>query len=225
MFRILFVNEHLVDKFTVCRCTFSIAMMWHVLGKCNTHTILLTDHLCPATSQNKPEEDFHRGSSSQGGGVRRTSWRGTERNQAHWQQRYFSSWHPTQTCKPTRTILYIFIEWGVCVCVNIYVFLGFNPQWNENFKFNVHVPELAMVRFVIEDYDSKSYNDFVAQYTLPFTSLQLGEYAFLRFPIKMFLKEERFIHLTSLPDIHLWRERQHLEKHIPMQEVSATCRQ
>ncbi|XP_062337457.1 1-phosphatidylinositol 4,5-bisphosphate phosphodiesterase delta-1b isoform X1 [Osmerus eperlanus] len=51
---------------------------------------------------------------------------------------------------------------------------GFNPQWNENFKFNVHVPELAMVRFVIEDYDSKSYNDFVAQYTLPLTSLQLG---------------------------------------------------
>ena len=62
------------------------------------------------------------------------------------------------------------------VCVNIYVSSGFNPQWNENFKFNVHVPELAMVRFVIEDYDSKSYNDFVAQYTLPFTSLQLGEY-------------------------------------------------
>ncbi|XP_041923464.1 1-phosphatidylinositol 4,5-bisphosphate phosphodiesterase delta-1a isoform X1 [Alosa sapidissima] len=51
---------------------------------------------------------------------------------------------------------------------------GFNPMWNENFKFNVHVPELAMVRFVVEDYDSTSPNDLIGQYCLPFTSLQLG---------------------------------------------------
>ncbi|CAL1580092.1 unnamed protein product [Knipowitschia caucasica] len=51
---------------------------------------------------------------------------------------------------------------------------GFNPSWNENFQFDVYVPELALVRFVVEDHDSTSGNEFVAQYTLPFNSLQMG---------------------------------------------------
>ncbi|XP_056148879.1 1-phosphatidylinositol 4,5-bisphosphate phosphodiesterase delta-1b [Lampris incognitus] len=51
---------------------------------------------------------------------------------------------------------------------------GFNPTWNENFQFDVYVPELALVRFVVEDYDSTSDNEFVAQYTLPINSLQMG---------------------------------------------------
>uniref|UniRef100_A0AAX7UEX0 Phosphoinositide phospholipase C n=1 Tax=Astatotilapia calliptera TaxID=8154 RepID=A0AAX7UEX0_ASTCA len=51
---------------------------------------------------------------------------------------------------------------------------GFNPSWNENFQFDVYVPELALVRFSIEDYDSSSDNDFVGQYTLPFNSLKMG---------------------------------------------------
>ncbi|XP_031665730.1 1-phosphatidylinositol 4,5-bisphosphate phosphodiesterase delta-1 isoform X1 [Oncorhynchus kisutch] len=51
---------------------------------------------------------------------------------------------------------------------------GFNPMWNENFKFDVYVPELALVRFVVEDHDSVTDNDFVGQFTVPFTSLQMG---------------------------------------------------
>ncbi|KAM4605564.1 1-phosphatidylinositol 4,5-bisphosphate phosphodiesterase delta-1-like isoform 2-T2 [Polymixia lowei] len=51
---------------------------------------------------------------------------------------------------------------------------GFNPVWNENFQFDVYVPELALVRFVVEDHDAMSDNEFVAQYTLPFSSLQMG---------------------------------------------------
>ncbi|KAM9322782.1 1-phosphatidylinositol 4,5-bisphosphate phosphodiesterase delta-1-like [Pholidichthys leucotaenia] len=51
---------------------------------------------------------------------------------------------------------------------------GFNPSWNENFQFDVYVPELALVRFLIEDYDSTSDNEFVAQYTIPFNSLKMG---------------------------------------------------
>lgn len=51
---------------------------------------------------------------------------------------------------------------------------GFNPAWNENSQFDVYVPELALVRFVVEDFDSMSDNDFVAQYTLPFNSIQMG---------------------------------------------------
>ncbi|XP_049603042.1 1-phosphatidylinositol 4,5-bisphosphate phosphodiesterase delta-1 isoform X1 [Syngnathus scovelli] len=51
---------------------------------------------------------------------------------------------------------------------------GFNPQWNENFQFGVRVPELALVRFLIQDHDSTSGNEFVAQYTLPLNSLKMG---------------------------------------------------
>uniref|UniRef100_A0A672NZG1 Phosphoinositide phospholipase C n=1 Tax=Sinocyclocheilus grahami TaxID=75366 RepID=A0A672NZG1_SINGR len=51
---------------------------------------------------------------------------------------------------------------------------GFNPVWNTKFQFTIHVPELALVRFVVEDYDAASPNDLVGLYTLPFTSMQNG---------------------------------------------------
>ncbi|MBN3312575.1 PLCD1 phosphodiesterase, partial [Atractosteus spatula] len=52
---------------------------------------------------------------------------------------------------------------------------GLNPMWNESFSFKVCVPELALLRFVVEDHDVASHNDFIGQYTLPFTSLQNGK--------------------------------------------------
>uniref|UniRef100_A0A3Q0R2L1 Phosphoinositide phospholipase C n=1 Tax=Amphilophus citrinellus TaxID=61819 RepID=A0A3Q0R2L1_AMPCI len=51
---------------------------------------------------------------------------------------------------------------------------GFNPVWNETLNFTIHTPELALVRFVVEDYDKASRNDFIGQYTLPFTCIQTG---------------------------------------------------
>ncbi|KAM4534396.1 1-phosphatidylinositol 4,5-bisphosphate phosphodiesterase delta-1a isoform 2-T2 [Odontesthes bonariensis] len=51
---------------------------------------------------------------------------------------------------------------------------GFNPMWNERFEFVIHVPELAVVQFVVEDYDSTSPNDLIGQYCLPLTSVQNG---------------------------------------------------
>uniref|UniRef100_A0AAY4C080 Phosphoinositide phospholipase C n=1 Tax=Denticeps clupeoides TaxID=299321 RepID=A0AAY4C080_9TELE len=51
---------------------------------------------------------------------------------------------------------------------------GFNPIWNETLEFAIHTPDLAIVRFVVEDYDKASRNDFVGQYALPFKSIQPG---------------------------------------------------
>uniref|UniRef100_A0A8C8VKE1 Phosphoinositide phospholipase C n=1 Tax=Pelusios castaneus TaxID=367368 RepID=A0A8C8VKE1_9SAUR len=51
---------------------------------------------------------------------------------------------------------------------------GFNPRWNQTLQFKLRVPELALVRFVVEDYDTTSPNDFVGQFTLPVTSLREG---------------------------------------------------
>lgn len=51
---------------------------------------------------------------------------------------------------------------------------GFNPVWNETLNFVIHTPELALVRFEVEDYDKASRNDFIGQFTLPFTCIQAG---------------------------------------------------
>ncbi|XP_061873101.1 1-phosphatidylinositol 4,5-bisphosphate phosphodiesterase delta-3-like isoform X2 [Colius striatus] len=51
---------------------------------------------------------------------------------------------------------------------------GFNPRWEETLSFQLRVPELALVRFVVEDYDSTSCNDFVGQFTLPLASMRQG---------------------------------------------------
>lgn len=62
--------------------------------------------------------------------------------------------HPPNTCSP---------------------FPGFNPRWDETLQFQLHVPELALVRFVVEDYDKTSRNDFVGQFTLAFANIKPGE--------------------------------------------------
>ncbi|XP_029953437.1 1-phosphatidylinositol 4,5-bisphosphate phosphodiesterase delta-3-A-like [Salarias fasciatus] len=51
---------------------------------------------------------------------------------------------------------------------------GFSPRWDCTFNFTVHVPDLALVRFMVEDHDYTSSNDFLGQFTLPFGSLRTG---------------------------------------------------
>ncbi|XP_049417638.1 1-phosphatidylinositol 4,5-bisphosphate phosphodiesterase delta-3-A [Epinephelus fuscoguttatus] len=51
---------------------------------------------------------------------------------------------------------------------------GFNPRWDCTLSFQLQVPELVLVRFVVEDHDHTAKNDFVGQFTLPFTSLRTG---------------------------------------------------
>ncbi|CAL8274392.1 unnamed protein product [Lota lota] len=51
---------------------------------------------------------------------------------------------------------------------------GFNPRWDCTLSFQLQVPELALVRFVVEDHEHTAKNEFVGQFTLPFTSLRTG---------------------------------------------------
>ncbi|XP_013215365.2 1-phosphatidylinositol 4,5-bisphosphate phosphodiesterase delta-3 isoform X2 [Ictidomys tridecemlineatus] len=51
---------------------------------------------------------------------------------------------------------------------------GFNPHWGQILQFQLRAPELVLVRFVVEDYDTTSPNDFVGQFTLPLNSLKQG---------------------------------------------------
>ncbi|NXG45096.1 PLCZ1 phosphodiesterase, partial [Psilopogon haemacephalus] len=49
-----------------------------------------------------------------------------------------------------------------------------NPRWDETFSFTVQVPELALIRFCVEDEISVVANEFLGQYTLPLLSLSRG---------------------------------------------------
>ncbi|XP_065539490.1 1-phosphatidylinositol 4,5-bisphosphate phosphodiesterase zeta-1 [Lathamus discolor] len=49
-----------------------------------------------------------------------------------------------------------------------------SPRWDETFSFTVQVPELALIRFCVEDEISLVSNEFLGQYTLPVLSLNKG---------------------------------------------------
>ncbi|KAJ3161074.1 1-phosphatidylinositol 4,5-bisphosphate phosphodiesterase delta-4 [Geranomyces michiganensis] len=51
---------------------------------------------------------------------------------------------------------------------------GFNPMWNEEFRFLVTDPDLALLRFTIYDMDVKLTNDLVGSYAIPVQSLEQG---------------------------------------------------
>ncbi|KAG7457487.1 hypothetical protein MATL_G00227680 [Megalops atlanticus] len=50
---------------------------------------------------------------------------------------------------------------------------GDNPVFDESFEFQINLPELAMVRFVVLDDDFIG-DEFIGQYTIPFECLQPG---------------------------------------------------
>ncbi|XP_054979152.1 1-phosphatidylinositol 4,5-bisphosphate phosphodiesterase delta-4 [Sorex araneus] len=51
---------------------------------------------------------------------------------------------------------------------------GFNPYWGETLTFRVLVPELALLRFVVKDYNWTIRHEFVGQFTLPWSCMQQG---------------------------------------------------
>lgn len=51
---------------------------------------------------------------------------------------------------------------------------GFNPVWEETLTFTIHMPEIALVRFLVWDHDPIG-RDFVGQRTVAFSSLVPGE--------------------------------------------------
>ncbi|XP_027964095.1 1-phosphatidylinositol 4,5-bisphosphate phosphodiesterase eta-2 [Eumetopias jubatus] len=50
---------------------------------------------------------------------------------------------------------------------------GFNPVWEETLVFTVHMPEIALVRFLVWDHDPIG-RDFIGQRTLAFSSMMPG---------------------------------------------------
>ncbi|NWH79922.1 PLCH1 phosphodiesterase, partial [Piaya cayana] len=55
----------------------------------------------------------------------------------------------------------------------LFCFTGFNPVWEETLTFTIHMPEIALVRFLVWDHDPIG-RDFVGQRTLAFSSLVPG---------------------------------------------------
>ncbi|CAO2607063.1 1-phosphatidylinositol 4,5-bisphosphate phosphodiesterase zeta-1, partial [Lemmus lemmus] len=51
---------------------------------------------------------------------------------------------------------------------------AFSPRWNETFTFIIQVPELALIRFVVENQGFITGNEFLGQYTLPLLCMNKG---------------------------------------------------
>jgi len=48
---------------------------------------------------------------------------------------------------------------------------GFNPIWNESFDCEVLIPELAMIRFAVQDEDMFGDPNFIGQASYPVSGL------------------------------------------------------
>lgn len=48
------------------------------------------------------------------------------------------------------------------------------PVWNEDFAFPLTVPELAVLRIEVLEYDTTGYPDFAGQTCLPISELKTG---------------------------------------------------
>ncbi|XP_036992452.2 1-phosphatidylinositol 4,5-bisphosphate phosphodiesterase zeta-1 [Artibeus jamaicensis] len=51
---------------------------------------------------------------------------------------------------------------------------AFSPRWNETFTFIIQVPELALIRFAVENQNLITGNEFLGQYTLPVLCMSKG---------------------------------------------------
>ncbi|XP_048191002.1 1-phosphatidylinositol 4,5-bisphosphate phosphodiesterase zeta-1 [Perognathus longimembris pacificus] len=51
---------------------------------------------------------------------------------------------------------------------------AFSPKWNETFTFIIQVPELALIRFVVENPGLIAGSEFLGQYTLPVLCMNKG---------------------------------------------------
>lgn len=75
-----------------------------------------------------------------------------------------------------KTVKICFCVWFMCwvyVC-SVITIAGFNPVWEETLSFTLHMPEMALVRFLVWDHDPIG-RDFVGQRTVAFSSLMPGE--------------------------------------------------
>ncbi|XP_051010589.1 1-phosphatidylinositol 4,5-bisphosphate phosphodiesterase zeta-1 [Acomys russatus] len=75
---------------------------------------------------------------------------------------------------------------------------AFSPRWNETFTFIIQVPELALIRFVVENQGFIAGNEFLGQYTLPVLCMNKG---YRRVPL--FSREGANLEPSSL-FIYVW---------------------
>uniref|UniRef100_A0A671KEE8 Phosphoinositide phospholipase C n=1 Tax=Sinocyclocheilus anshuiensis TaxID=1608454 RepID=A0A671KEE8_9TELE len=69
---------------------------------------------------------------------------------------------------------------------------GFNPVWEETVSFTLHMPEVALVRFLVWDHDPIG-RDFVGQRTVAFSSLMPG---FRHVYLEGMTEASIFVHIT-----------------------------
>jgi len=66
--------------------------------------------------------------------------------------------------------------WALVLCCDFCsVDNGFNPVWNESCEFDIFNPEVALMRFVVQDEDVFGEPNFLGQATIPVRSIRTGK--------------------------------------------------
>jgi len=66
--------------------------------------------------------------------------------------------------------------WALVLCCDFcLVDNGFNPVWNESCEFDIFNPEVALMRFVVQDEDVFGEPNFLGQATIPVRSIRTGK--------------------------------------------------
>jgi Ca2+-dependent lipid-binding protein len=63
---------------------------------------------------------------------------------------------------------------------------GFNPIWNETCEFDICNPDVALIRFVIQDEDMFGDPNFLGQATYPVKCLRTGNLISYQFSIQLY---------------------------------------
>lgn len=79
---------------------------------------------------------------------------------------------------------------------------GFNPLWNENFKFVINCPELAIVQFTVNDEDFGK-DDLLGDYAIRFNDIRPGQSFFKNYNWNLFYKDCTFYLTTGYRHIKL----------------------
>lgn len=72
------------------------------------------------------------------------------------------------------SVVYYWFNCKICLCFNA-IWSGFNPTWEETLVFTLHMPQIALVRFMVWDHDPIG-RDFIGQRTISFKSMMPGNY-------------------------------------------------
>ena len=95
-------------------------------------------------------------------------------------------------------------------------------MWRETFEKELLMPELAMIRFVVFDEDVGSRDDFIGQFSLPFSSVRPGMLLYLSLLYCLKYWRSNGIKSYDIRELKQQRRRRLRKRHLKLKWIRAT---